>query len=81
MDIVLATCPMPECDLMPRDVHGLLDQLATYHAHFASVFARCDQARWAESYLRGLLSDCERKSIEPMALHMEYRTIKVWMST
>lgn len=32
--------------------------------------ARCDQARWAEIYLRGLLSDCERKSIEPMALHL-----------
>lgn len=70
MDIVLDTCPMPECNLTPRDVRGLLDRLATYHAHFAPVFARCDQARWAEIYLRGLLSDCERKSIEPMALHL-----------
>jgi SRSO17 transposase len=61
---------MPECNLMPRDVRGLLDRLATYHAYFAPVFARCDQARWAEIYLRGLLSDCERKSIEPMALHL-----------
>jgi SRSO17 transposase len=51
-------------------VSGLLDRLATYHAHFASAFARCEQARWAEIYLRGLLSDCERKSIEPMALHL-----------
>ena len=70
MDIVLDTCPMPECNLTPRDVRGLLDRLATYHAHFAPAFARCDQARWAEVYLRGLLSDCERKSIEPMALHL-----------
>lgn len=70
MDIVLDTCPVPECNLTPRDVRGLLDRLATYHAHFAPVFARCDQARWAEVYLRGLLSDCERKSIEPMALHL-----------
>lgn len=70
MDIVLDTCPMPECNLTPRDVSGLLDRLAAYHAHFAPAFARCDQARWAESYLRGLLSDCERKSIEPMALHL-----------
>jgi SRSO17 transposase len=61
---------MPECNLTPRDVRGLLDRLATYHAHFAPLFARCDQARWAEIYLRGLLSDCERKSIEPMALHL-----------
>jgi SRSO17 transposase len=70
MDIVLDTCPMPECNLTPRDVGGLLDRLATYHAHFVPAFARCDQARWAEIYLRGLLSDCERKSIEPMALHL-----------
>lgn len=70
MDIVLDTCPMPECNLTPRDVRGLLDRLATYHAHFAPAFARCDQAGWAEIYLRGLLSDCERKSIEPMALHL-----------
>jgi SRSO17 transposase len=70
MDIVLDTCPVPECNLSPRDVRGLLDRLATYHAHFAPVFARCDQARWAEIYLRGLLSDCQRKSIEPMALHL-----------
>ena len=34
MDIVLDTCPVPECNLTPRDVAGLLDQLATYHAHF-----------------------------------------------
>ena len=70
MDSVLDTCPAPECNLTPRDVNGLLDRLATYHAHFAPAFARCDQARWAEVYLRGLLSDCERKSIEPMALHL-----------
>lgn len=30
MDIVRDTCPMPECNLTPRDVHGLLDRLATY---------------------------------------------------
>ena len=70
MDIVLDTCPVPECNLTPRDVAGLLDQLATYHAHFVPAFARSEQACWAETYLRGLLSSCERKSIEPMALHL-----------
>src|SRR5215207_6009231 len=70
MDIVLDTCPMPECNLTPRDVSGLLDQLAAYHAHFVPAFARSEQTYWAEMYLRGLLSDCERKSIEPMALHL-----------
>ncbi len=70
MDIVLDTCPVPECNLTPRDVSGLLDQLAAYHAHFVPAFARSEQTYWAEIYLRGLLSDCERKSIEPMALHL-----------
>ena len=70
MDIVLDTCPMPECNLTPRDVSDLLDQLAAYHAHFVPAFARSEQTYWAEMYLRGLLGDCERKSIEPMALHL-----------
>jgi len=70
MDIVLDTCPVPECNLTPRDVAGLLDQLAAYHAHLVPAFARSEQACWAETYLRGLLSSCERKSIEPMALHL-----------
>jgi SRSO17 transposase len=70
MDIVLDTCPTPACNLTPRDLTGLLDQLAAYHAHFVPAFARSDQARSAELYLRGLLSTCERKSIEPMALHL-----------
>jgi SRSO17 transposase len=56
--------------LTPRDVQGVIEHLAAYHAHFAPAFARCEQARWAEIYLRGLLSDCARKSIEPMALHL-----------
>ena len=70
MDIVLDTCPMPECNLTPRDVSDLLDHLAAYHAHFVPAFVRSEQTYWAGMYLRGLLSDCERKSIEPMALHL-----------
>src|SRR3954470_18024210 len=70
MDIVLDTCPAPECNLTPRDLSGLLDHLAAYHAHFAPAFARSDQTERAEMYLRGLLSACERKSIEPMALYL-----------
>src|SRR6266545_2179623 len=60
--------PAPVCNLSPRDVAGLVEQLAAYHAHFAPAFARPEQAWWAEHYLHGLLSDCPRKSIEPMAL-------------
>jgi len=58
----------PHCNLAPRDVAGLVEHLAAYHAHFAPAFARPEQAWWAKQYLHGLLSDCPRKSIEPMAL-------------
>jgi len=70
MDSVLDTCPVPECNLTPRDVAGLLDHLAAYHAHVGPAFARSEQIYRAEMYLRGLLSSCNRKSIEPMALHL-----------
>jgi len=66
--IVAETCPAPTCNLSPRDVASLMDHLAAYHAHFASAFARPEQAWWADQYLRGLLSTAPRKSIEPMAL-------------
>lgn len=40
------------------------------YAYFASVFARGDQAPLGRDLLCGLLSDCERKAIEPMVLHL-----------
>ena len=66
--IVADTCPAPTCNLSPRDVESLGAQLEAYAAPFASTFARAEQALWAYRYLRGLLSDLPRKSIEPMAL-------------
>ncbi len=68
MLIVAETCPAPECNLAARDVERLVTDLAAYHALFAPLFARSDQADWAGHYLSGLLGDCPRKSIEPMAL-------------
>ena len=71
MAIVRETCPAPACNLVPRDSEMLPAHLAAYHAHFAPAFARAKHRSWAEQYLRGLLSHCERKSIEPMALHLD----------
>ena len=71
MPIVRDTCPAPACNLTSCDVHDLCDQLAAYQAHFTPAFARRDQVHWADVYLRGLLSSCTRKSIEPMALHLD----------
>ena len=71
MLIVAETCPAPECNLAPRDVERLVDDLAAYHAQFRAAFARPEQAAWAAHYLHGLLGDCHRKSIEPMALALD----------
>jgi SRSO17 transposase len=70
--IVAATCPVPACNLAPRDVEALVADLATYADHFLPAFPRKDQAPWAHRYLQGLLSDSTRKSIEPMALALGF---------
>lgn len=41
-----------------------------YLEHFSGDFARRDQLRWAEAYLRGLLADLRRKNIENIARHL-----------
>jgi SRSO17 transposase len=66
--IVAATCPVPVCNLAPRDVESLVTDLAVYADAFLPDFSRTDQVRWAYRYLQGLVSDHPRKSIEPMAL-------------
>src|SRR5215211_6813074 len=66
--IVAATCPLPPCNLVPRDVEALVADLAAYADHFLTAFPRKDQGPWAYRYLQGLLSDHPRKSIEPIAL-------------
>jgi SRSO17 transposase len=42
--------------------------LNNYYAEYAPLFARSEQREWAQLYMRGQLSDLERKSIEPMVL-------------
>src|SRR5207253_9956514 len=49
---------------LPADV---LDRLDDYAEHFRPDFHRPRQATWCGVYLHGLLTDGERKSIEPMA--------------
>ena len=51
----------------PELAPEVLDRLADYAAGFRDDFDRPRQAAWCGVYLRGLLTDAERKSIEPMA--------------
>src|SRR4028119_1061710 len=51
----------------PELAPDVLDRLAEYAGLFRDDFNRPRQAAWCGVYLRGLLTDADRKSIEPMA--------------
>ena len=51
----------------------VLDRLADYAAGFRDDFNRPRQAAWCGVYLRGLIQDGDRKSVEPMAARVPYR--------
>jgi SRSO17 transposase len=58
----------PSGNLARRDAKRLASELSNYYAEYAPLFARSEQREWAQLYMRGQLSDLERKSIEPMVL-------------
>jgi SRSO17 transposase len=58
----------PVMNLAPRDVKAMAEELVTYHEQFHDLFQRREQRQWSAFYLRGQLSDLERKTVEPMVL-------------
>ena len=62
------------------DIGSLLDQ---YLATFTPCYSRTEQQRNGELYIKGLLSDLSRKSIEPIALRYEdektVRTLQLFL--
>jgi SRSO17 transposase len=58
----------PKRALHPQDVERLVGGLQAYHTIYSPLFQRSEQRQWSAEYLRGLLLDMPRKSIEPMAL-------------
>ena len=65
----------PSRNLAPRDVEKLADELVSYHEQYADLYKRREQREWAEFYLKGQLSDLERKTVEPMVLASKGRDI------
>jgi SRSO17 transposase len=61
----------PELNLAPRDLEAMAEELVTYHALFHELFQRREQREWSAFYLRGQLSDIERKTVEPMVLALK----------
>ena len=62
---------VPFIDLTPNQIDNLSEELRDYHHIYSPLFARREQAQWAEKYMQGLLLDIPRKSIEPMVLALE----------
>src|SRR5499425_2430269 len=51
----------------PKLGPAVLSRLRDYAARFAPDFPQSKPARWAGVYLHGLLTDGERKSVEPLS--------------
>jgi len=61
----------PPLDLTPEEIEGLADELIAYHAEFAGLYYRVEQAHWGHTYLQGLMAPIESKAIQPMAMALE----------
>jgi SRSO17 transposase len=61
----------PAAPLTVRDVESMADELLTYHRWMAPSFQRREQRQWSLFYLCGQLSNLERKTSEPMILHLK----------
>jgi len=59
---------LADCGITAEAIDDLVDLLVDFHNFFAPAFSRRDQLALGTVYLKGLLSDLKRKSVEPMAL-------------
>jgi SRSO17 transposase len=67
---------IPTFDIVPSDVESFIDELWEFQALFHDCFSRSEPRVHFFDYLVGQFSALERKSIEPMALHVEGGTIR-----
>jgi SRSO17 transposase len=56
--------------MTPAQLRRIRTRLAAFAEDIFASIPRKDQRRWGQSYLRGLLLDGKRKSIEPMAARL-----------
>jgi len=56
--------------LKPKELARIRGRLVGFAAEMFEPMGRSDQRRWGEVYLRGLMLDGRRKSIEPMAARL-----------
>ena len=56
--------------MKPAELAQARGALVAFAAEMLAPLPRCDQRLWGETYLRGLMLDGRRKSIEPMAARL-----------
>ena len=56
--------------MTPAELARARRRLVAFAAEMFQPLARADQRRWGEVYLRGLMLDGKRKSIQPMATRL-----------
>jgi SRSO17 transposase len=71
LEIVQVEATPPPLELTLEEIEALKDELLAYHAEFARLYYRVEQAHWGHMYLQGLLSPIESKAIQPMAMALE----------
>ena len=67
---------IPTFDLVPSDVEGFMEELWEFQSASHDCFARSEPRAHFFDYMVGQLSQLERKSVEPMALHVDGGTIR-----
>jgi SRSO17 transposase len=63
--------PVPQFAVERIDIEGFIDELRGFHSTFHDCFARSEPRENFFRYMVGQLSPLERKSIEPIALHVQ----------
>ena len=58
---------MAECEVVPKELEKCIDHLKEFMAPFSHYFGRSEMREHGEDFVRGLLSDLNRKSVEPIA--------------
>lgn len=59
---------LEQCGIDDDDVSVVSDMLEQYLEQYRASYKRSEQKHLADTFMKGLLSDLERKSIEPIAL-------------
>ncbi|WP_322770441.1 transposase, partial [Frankia sp. Cr1] len=70
-------------ELTLREIHQVQPRLAAFTAQMLDGLARKDQRATGELYVRGLLSEGQRKAMQPMAtrLGMDYQRFQQFITS